>query len=115
MDVARKLASGKTSTSGELAEGILGDTGYVLARRMAGQYGDILQTNKKTPRAGTEVSVSISVTVDTKAIAAASQKAADGAMETVCSAMDKGIAKIQSLKSIVGKLNGATDLLTSSL
>ena len=33
----------------------------------------------------------------------------------VCSAMDKGIAKIKSLTSIVGKMNGATDLLTASV
>lgn len=36
-------------------------------------------------------------------------------MEMVTSAMDKGIAKIQSLTSVVGKLNGAVDLLTASL
>ena len=33
----------------------------------------------------------------------------------VCSAMDKGIAKVESLTSVVGDLNGAVDLLTSSI
>ena len=53
--------------------------------------------------------------MDTSEIVAASAKAAEGAMEQVCSAMDKGIAKIKSLTAVVGKFNGATDLLTASL
>lgn len=85
-----------------MAEGILGNTAQTLAKRMAGQYGEVLMPSSRNAQQRASASVSISVTVDTKAIAAASQKVADGAMETVCSAMDKGIAKIQSLKSIVG-------------
>lgn len=112
MKVANGLASGKMKTSGELSEGILGDTGQVLANKMVKSYGNVL--NPK-PRAGVSASASISVTVDTSEIAAAASQAASGAMETVCSAMDKGIAKIQSLTSIVGKFNGATKLLTASI
>jgi hypothetical protein len=109
MGVANQIASGVVDTSGELTEGILGDTSEVLAGEMFREYGGEYRGMKPRP------SVSISVTVSAPAVCAAATTAATGAMEMVSSAMDKGIAKIQSLTAIVGSANGAIDLLTSSV
>ena len=55
------------------------------------------------------------MTVNAPEVCTACSAACTGAMEMVCSAMDKGIAKVESLTSVVGDLNGAVDLLTSSI
>lgn len=109
MDIAEKLASGAIDTSVELAEGILGETSNVLYTRMASEYGNLM------PRPGVSASVSMSVTVSAPAVGAACASSAQGALETVKSAMDRGIAKLKSLTSIVGKMNGAVDLLSASV
>ena len=89
---------------------------------MASEYSEILQPSSRAAvgaSASASVSstgkVTISVKVDTSKIAAASARAAKGAMQSCRSAMNQGIAKIKSLTSIVGKFNGAKDLLTASI
>ena len=61
------------------------------------------------------MNVNIQVNIPVPEVVVGAAKAASGALEVVSSAMSKGIAKMQTLKSIVGQANGARDILTASI
>ena len=114
MHLVQGIASGAISVDGDMPKSIQGDTSEVLAKACIAEYGRDGPV-RLSSRATTIAQINVSATVPAPVVNGATQQKAKGAMEQVRKAMDKGMAKIQSLKAVVGQSNGATDLITTSM
>lgn len=101
IDAARTFASQESTNW--MATAIQGNTARELAARAT------VSITQSTD--GAQVSLKVPV----PEICSASVSQAQGQLELVKTAMDKGMSCIKSLTSIVGEGNGARDLLTASL
>ena len=106
MGLLSDMASDAASAAGDLAESILGNTSEELAKACGGCCGG---------GCGAAASAASSAAQAAQSACNAAVHTAKQTLEMVTSAMNNGVAALNSMNAAIGGMNGAVDLLTASL